>query len=113
VLTKCAFCFFVEDKNHDLEPEDEQPDFTEYMTGKKLPPEGFPGIDLNDPKQLAEFARSNVHLNSFVVVGGHFVRPCCFFFKHGCPVLKMADFHALKCDRCGFVFVLQMILLFF
>ncbi|CAB4041242.1 Hypothetical predicted protein [Paramuricea clavata] len=46
-----------EDKNHDLDHEEDQPDFSEYMTGKKLPPEGFPGIDLNDPKQLAEFAR--------------------------------------------------------
>lgn len=27
------------------------------MTGKKLPPGGIPGIDLSDPKQLAEFAR--------------------------------------------------------
>lgn len=32
-------------------------DFTEYMTGKKLPPGGIPGLDLSDPKQLAEFAR--------------------------------------------------------
>lgn len=31
-------------------------DFTEYMTGKKLPPGGIPGLDLSDPKQLAEFA---------------------------------------------------------
>ena len=34
------------------------PDYSEYMTGKKLPPGGIPGIDLSDPKQLAEFARS-------------------------------------------------------
>ena len=32
-------------------------DYTEYMTGKKLPPGGIPGVDLSDPKQLAEFAR--------------------------------------------------------
>ncbi|XP_051951633.1 transcriptional repressor protein YY1b isoform X1 [Xyrauchen texanus] len=32
------------------------PDYSEYMTGKKLPPGGIPGIDLSDPKQLAEFA---------------------------------------------------------
>uniref|UniRef100_A0A672LN81 Transcriptional repressor protein YY1-like n=1 Tax=Sinocyclocheilus grahami TaxID=75366 RepID=A0A672LN81_SINGR len=37
--------------------ENSPPDFTEYMTGKKLPPGGIPGIDLSDPKQLAEFAR--------------------------------------------------------
>lgn len=32
-------------------------DYTEYMTGRKLPPGGIPGLDLSDPKQLAEFAR--------------------------------------------------------
>lgn len=33
------------------------PDYTEYMTGKKLSGDGMPGLDLSDPKQLAEFAR--------------------------------------------------------
>ncbi|KAF6391063.1 YY2 transcription factor [Rhinolophus ferrumequinum] len=33
------------------------PDYSEYLTGKKFPPEGIPGIDLSDPKQLAEFAK--------------------------------------------------------
>ena len=33
------------------------PDYTEYMMGKKIPAEGIPGLDLSDPKQLAEFAR--------------------------------------------------------
>ena len=32
-------------------------DYTEYMTGKKLPPGGIPGVDLSDPKQLADFAK--------------------------------------------------------
>ena len=32
-------------------------DYTEYMTGKKLPPGGMTGVDLSDPKQLAEFAK--------------------------------------------------------
>lgn len=27
------------------------------MTGKKIPSDGVPGLDLSDPKQLAEFAR--------------------------------------------------------
>ena len=38
-------------------PDEMDPDYTEYMTGKKLPPGGIPGLDLSDPKQLAEFAR--------------------------------------------------------
>ena len=37
--------------------DESDPDYTEYMTGKKLPPGGIPGLDLSDPKQLAEFAR--------------------------------------------------------
>ncbi|BFZ07255.1 hypothetical protein BsWGS_10294 [Bradybaena similaris] len=36
---------------------DSDADFAEYMTGKKMPPGGMPGLDLSDPKQLAEFAR--------------------------------------------------------
>ena len=31
-------------------------DYTEYMTGKKMA-QGIPGVDLSDPKQLAEFAK--------------------------------------------------------
>ena len=40
-----------------VSPDETDPDYTEYMTGKKLPPGGIPGLDLSDPKQLAEFAR--------------------------------------------------------
>ncbi|XP_054107535.1 transcription factor YY2 [Callithrix jacchus] len=36
---------------------DNSPDYSEYLKGKKLPPEGLPGIDLSDPKQLAEFTK--------------------------------------------------------
>ncbi|XP_037685046.1 zinc finger protein 42 homolog [Choloepus didactylus] len=32
------------------------PEDSECVTGKKLPPGGVPGVDLSDPKQLAEFA---------------------------------------------------------
>jgi hypothetical protein len=39
------------------------PDYEEYMTGKRIPPEGIPGLDLSDPKQLAEFAR---YINSYL-----------------------------------------------
>ncbi|XP_075395625.1 transcription factor YY2 [Tenrec ecaudatus] len=33
------------------------PDFSEYLTGKKFPPGGIPGVDLTDRKQLAEFTK--------------------------------------------------------
>jgi transcription factor YY len=36
---------------------DDGPDYSEYLRGKKLPPEGLPGLDLSDPKQLAEFTK--------------------------------------------------------
>lgn len=43
-----------EDDASNPEPD---PDYTEYMTGKKIAPDCVPGLDLSDPKQLAEFAR--------------------------------------------------------
>ena len=45
------------DHEEEIIGENSPPDYSEYMTGKKLPPGGIPGIDLSDPKQLAEFAR--------------------------------------------------------
>ncbi|XP_058526389.1 zinc finger protein 42 homolog [Ochotona princeps] len=36
-----------------------RPGYSEYMTGKKLPPGGISGLDLTDPKQLAEFAKKS------------------------------------------------------
>lgn len=33
------------------------PDYTEYMTGQKITQDCVPGLDLSDPKQLADFAR--------------------------------------------------------
>ena len=58
------FVFTDDDKKPSLDdingpPDETDPDYTEYMTGKKLPPGGIPGLDLSDPKQLAEFARYN------------------------------------------------------
>lgn len=36
----------------------QQLDISDYMSGiKKIPKEGIPGVDLSDPKQLAEFAK--------------------------------------------------------
>lgn len=33
------------------------PDYTEYMTGQKITQDCVPGLDLSDPKQLADFTR--------------------------------------------------------
>lgn len=45
-----------EDEESNPEPD---PDYTEYMTGKKITQDscGVPGLDLSDPKQLAEFTK--------------------------------------------------------
>lgn len=45
------------DEGSNPEPD---PDYEEYMNGKRIPPEGIPGLDLSDPKQLAEFARYRI-----------------------------------------------------
>ncbi|GBP79661.1 Transcriptional repressor protein YY1 [Eumeta japonica] len=47
-----------EDDDDGSNPEPD-PDYTEYMTGKKsvIGNDNMPGLDLSDPKQLAEFAR--------------------------------------------------------
>ena len=65
LLTK--FLLLDEDKKPNIDdingpPDETDPDYTEYMTGKKLPPGGIPGLDLSDPKQLAEFARYDAEL---------------------------------------------------
>ena len=43
-----------EDDGSNPEPD---PDYTEYMTGQKITQDCVPGLDLSDPKQLADFAR--------------------------------------------------------
>ena len=42
----------------DLSSSSHSLNINEYVTGlKKIPREGIPGVDLSDPKQLAEFAK--------------------------------------------------------
>jgi len=54
---KQEMCEPVSSSSEEIHIGDQDPDFTEYMTGRKIPPQGIPGLDLSDPKQLAEFAR--------------------------------------------------------
>ena len=56
--------YFAEDRKdgilevgEEVSADEVDPDYTEYMTGKKIPVGGIPGLDLSDPKQLADFAR--------------------------------------------------------
>ncbi|XP_028396263.1 transcriptional repressor protein YY1-like isoform X2 [Dendronephthya gigantea] len=100
-----------EDKNHDLDNEDDQPDFSDYMTGKKLPPEGFPGIDLNDPKQLAEFARmrpkkSKDDNEPRTIACPH--KGCTKMFRDNSAMRKHLHTHGPRvhvCAECGKAFV--------
>nr|XP_012636435.2 zinc finger protein 42 homolog [Microcebus murinus] len=83
-------------------------EYSEYMTGKKLPPEGIPGIDLSDPKQLAEFVRKKPRKNKDYLQ----TIPCP---QSGCP-RKLRNAAALKkhllvhaprdhvCAECGKAF---------
>jgi len=49
----------LEDDNLTSSSSQSQPlDLNDYMSGaKKIPKDGIPGVDLSDPKQLADFAK--------------------------------------------------------
>ncbi|KAG8222368.1 hypothetical protein J437_LFUL002987 [Ladona fulva] len=101
-----------DDEGSNPEPD---PDYTEYMTGKKIPPGGIPGLDLSDPKQLAEFARP-----------GHRMKPkkqqsdsvdrtiacphkgCTKMFRDNSAMRKHLHTHGPRvhvCAECGKAFV--------
>ena len=63
-IRNTTLSIFVDDRKDgilevgdDVSADEADPDYTEYMTGKKIPVGGIPGLDLSDPKQLADFAR--------------------------------------------------------
>lgn len=90
--------------------DDSPPDYSAYMTGKKFPPEGIPGIDLSDPKQLAEFT-SMKHRKP----KGDYPRPivcshigCGKMFKDNSAMKKHLNVHGPRvhvCTECGKAFV--------
>lgn len=89
---------------------DSPPDYSEYMTGKKFPPEGIPGIDLSDPKQLAEFTSMKPKKPK-----GDYPRPivcshigCGKMFKDNSAMKKHLNIHGPRvhfCTECGKAFV--------
>jgi len=87
------------------------PDYTEYMTGKKLPPGGIPGLDLSDPKQLAEFARIKPKRNSGEEVPRTIACPhkgCTKMFRDNSAMRKHLHTHGPRvhvCAECGKAFV--------
>lgn len=92
-------------------PDETDPDYTEYMTGKKLPPGGIPGLDLSDPKQLAEFARIKPKRNSSEEVPRTIGCPhkgCTKMFRDNSAMRKHLHTHGPRvhvCSECGKAFV--------
>ncbi|XP_050996989.1 transcription factor YY2 [Acomys russatus] len=99
-----------EDTVAKVQAADSPPDYSEYMMGKKFPPEGIPGIDLSDPKQLAEFTSMKPKKPK-----GDFPRPiacshkgCEKMFKDNSSMRKHLHIHGPRvhvCTECGKAFV--------
>ncbi|CAG9772753.1 unnamed protein product [Ceutorhynchus assimilis] len=95
---------------------DPDPDYTEYMTGEKVKQEGMPGLDLSDPKQLAEFARPglksprvrrpNQDLSERTIACPH--KGCNKMFRDNSAMRKHLHTHGPRvhvCAECGKAFV--------
>ncbi|XP_013780586.1 transcriptional repressor protein YY1-like isoform X1 [Limulus polyphemus] len=86
------------------------PDYTEYMTGKKIPPGGIPGVDLSDPKQLAEFAKMKPRKQTDdvarTIACPH--KGCTKMFRDNSAMRKHLHTHGPRvhvCAECGKAFV--------
>lgn len=89
-----------------------QLDISEYMTGvKKIPKEGIPGVDLSDPKQLAEFAKMkprkpSVDDDTRTIGCPH--KGCSKMFRDNSAMRKHLHTHGPRvhvCAECGKAFV--------
>nr|XP_058907144.1 transcription factor YY2 [Kogia breviceps] len=84
--------------------------YSEYMTGKKLPPGGIPGVDLSDPKQLAEFTRkkpreSKEELPRSIACPN---QGCVKMFRDNAALRKHMHTHGPRvhiCIECGKAFI--------
>merc|ERR1712012_1489364 len=87
------------------------PDYTEYMTGKKIPVGGIPGLDLSDPKQLADFARIKPKKERLDEVSRTIACPhkgCTKMFRDNSAMRKHLHTHGPRvhvCAECGKAFV--------
>lgn len=86
------------------------PDYSEYMTGKKLPPGGIPGIDLSDPIQLAEFTKMKPKKpqDDIPRTVACLQRGCGKMFRDTASMRKHLHTHGPKghiCAECGKGFV--------
>lgn len=89
-----------------------QLDISDYIGGmKKIPKEGLPGVDLSDPKQLAEFAKMKpkkvaVEDDSRTIACPH--KGCLKMFRDNSAMRKHLHTHGPRvhvCAECGKAFV--------
>merc|ERR1712062_630432 len=95
----------------EISADEADPDYTEYMTGKKIPVGGIPGLDLSDPKQLADFARIKPKKERFDEVSRTIACPhkgCSKMFRDNSAMRKHLHTHGPRvhvCAECGKAFV--------
>lgn len=95
----------------EVSADEADPDYTEYMTGKKIPVGGIPGLDLSDPKQLADFARIKPKKERQEEVSRTIACPhkgCNKMFRDNSAMRKHLHTHGPRvhvCAECGKAFV--------
>merc|ERR1719410_2502008 len=95
----------------EISADEADPDYTEYMTGKKIPVGGIPGLDLSDPKQLADFAGIKPKKERYEEVSRTIACPhkgCTKMFRDNSAMRKHLHTHGPRvhvCAECGKAFV--------
>merc|ERR1712142_1116180 len=95
----------------DVSADEADPDYTEYMTVKKIPVGGIPGLDLSDPKQLADFARikpKKERDDSMIRTIACPHKGCSKMFRDNSAMRKHLHTHGPRvhvCAECGKAFV--------
>merc|ERR1712066_1199131 len=88
----------------EVSADEADPDYTEYMTGKKIPVGGIPGLDLSDPKQLADFARIKPKKERFDEVSRTIACPhkgCTKMFRDNSAMRKHLHTHGPRVHVCA------------
>ncbi|XP_014646648.1 PREDICTED: transcription factor YY2 [Ceratotherium simum simum] len=99
-----------DERDNEPEGQNSPPDYSAYMTGKKLPPGGIPGVDLSDPKQLAEFTKMKPKKTkedaAKTIACPH--KGCLKMFRDSSAMRKHLHTHGPRvhvCAECGKAFV--------
>ncbi|KAK3857959.1 hypothetical protein Pcinc_035816 [Petrolisthes cinctipes] len=95
----------------DLSNPEPDPDYTEYMAGSNKKLAGIPGVDLSDPKQLAEFAKIKPKKSNSDDIARTIACPhkgCNKMFRDNSAMRKHLHTHGPRvhvCAECGKAFV--------